>query len=349
MQTEYIKVSADDLERDFSILLRAGEIIRNGGLVVFPTETVYGLGGNALDASAAEKIYAAKGRPADNPLIVHINEPQEAEPFAMTTPLYHRIAEAFMPGPITVILSAKENLSRNVTAGLNTVAVRCPSHPVARALIRIAGVPIAAPSANLSGSTSPTDALHVKDDMDGRVHMIIDGGACSCGVESTIVKPEADGTLLLLRPGFITKEMLEETLGVSVTVAPSVLGQLKEGERVLSPGMKYRHYAPKAPLILLDGSAKERQYFLAEQKGRVAYLCYEEEKKALAPLSVALYVIGREGDKEKQAQSLFRVLRDVDKEGYDTIFAPLPDTEGVGMALYNRMIRAAAHHIQHLS
>lgn len=345
MQTQYKRTLPEDMDEASSAIQEAGNIIRDGGLVVFPTETVYGLGANAYRADAAASIFAAKGRPADNPLIVHVLHPEDAEGFAEPTPLYYRLAEAFMPGPLTVILNAKENLPRTVTAGLDTVAVRCPSHPVAAALIEAAGVPIAAPSANLSGSPSPTTAEHVKEDMWGRVHMILDGGPCQCGVESTIVKPEADGTLLLLRPGSITKEALEERLGLSVRVAPSVLGQLKEGEKVLSPGMKYKHYAPKASFILLDGSAKARRKFLAEQKGKLAYLCYTEEMDSLSASSLSLYPIGSEEDPSAQARVLFRILRDADKEGYDVIYAPLPKTIGVGMALYNRMIRAAAHQI----
>ncbi len=345
MQTQYKYTLPEDLERAASAISEAGIVIRNGGLVVFPTETVYGLGANAYRADAAANIFAAKGRPADNPLIVHVLNPKDAEAFAITTSLYYRLAEAFMPGPLTVILEAKENLPRTVTAGLDTVAVRCPSHPVAAALIEAAGVPIAAPSANLSGSPSPTDAEHVKEDMWGRVDLILDGGPCRCGVESTIVKPEKDGSLVLLRPGSITKEEIEERLGLTVRVAPSVLGQLKEGEKVLSPGMKYRHYAPKASFVLLDGTAESRRKFLAEQGKRVAYLCYEEEKDALATLSVTLYPIGSEKDESEQARVLFRILRDADKENFDTIYAPLPKTSGLGMALYNRMIRAAAHQI----
>ena len=346
METRYQYALPDDPLQAQSAVEEAADIIRTGGLVIFPTETVYGLGANALFEDAAAKIYAAKGRPADNPLIVHVAHPKDAEGFAHTTPLYYRLAEAFMPGPLTVILAAKDNLPRTVTAGLDTVAVRCPSHPVAAALIEASGVPIAAPSANLSGSPSPTNALHAKDDMWGRVDMILDGGECLCGVESTIVKPEEDGSLLLLRPGSVTKEALETRLGVTVRVAPAVLGQLKEGEKVLSPGMKYRHYAPKAQFILLDGTAESRIKFLAEQKSnKIAYLCYDEEGEVLSALPVKLLFIGKEQDTQAQAQVLFRILRDTDKEGFDVIYTPLPKTEGLGLALYNRMIRAAAHQI----
>ena len=337
-----IKPTATDLKNES--LVMAGEILRKGGTVIFPTETVYGLGANALDTEAASHIYAAKGRPADNPLIVHIAEPEEADSLCECPPLYARLARAFMPGPLTVIMQAKPCVPKTVTAGLPTVAVRCPAHPVAHALLLEAGVPIAAPSANLSGSPSPTCFLHVKEDMDGRVDMIIDGGECDYGVESTIVKIEDDGSLLLLRPGTITLEELD-TFGARVTVAPAVLGALKEGETALSPGMKYRHYAPEAPLYLLDGSSENRLKFLAEQKGKIAYLAYDEEMKSVASLGISLYSLGKEWDTQGQAKSLFRLLREADKQNYDVIYAPLPETKGLGMALYNRMIRAAAHQI----
>ena len=343
-KTIYAAVSPEDPHKDIESLTQAAALLQNGGTVIFPTETVYGLGANALDDEAAARIYAAKGRPADNPLIVHIAEPEEADALCVCPPLYARLARAFMPGPLTVIMPAKPCVPKTVTAGLSTVAVRCPAHPVAHALLFEAKIPIAAPSANLSGSPSPTCFLHVKDDMDGRVDMIIDGGECDFGVESTIVKIEDDGSLLLLRPGAITKEDLE-ALDVRVSVAPAVLGALKEGETVLSPGMKYRHYAPKAPLYLLDGTEEKRRKFLAEKKGRVAYLAYSEEEAALASLGVTLYSLGNEEDMLTQAKSLFRILREADKGDYDEIYAPLPQTEGLGMALYNRMIRAAAHQI----
>lgn len=348
MQTVYEILTDQDEKQRKSVLETAAEIIRHGGLVVFPTETVYGLGANALDSDAASKIYAAKGRPSDNPLIVHIADPSEAEALTEVSPLFYRLARAFMPGPLTVIMPKKDIIPASVTAGLDTVAIRCPSHPIARRLILTAGVPIAAPSANLSGSPSPTNAIHVREDMMGRVDMIIDGGACEVGLESTIVKIENDGLLTLLRPGAITKEDLF-ALGVEVRVADAVLGKLKEGEKVLSPGMKYRHYAPKAPLFLLDGNEKERRNFLADKKERIAYLAYDEETLALRTLSLDLYALGAKEDAKTQASRLFSLLREADKQNYTAIYAPLPDPSGMGMALYNRMIRAAAHQIIRLS
>lgn len=344
MKTEYLSVKDIESTEAKDAFLRAGEILRAGGTVVFPTETVYGLGANALDKDAAMRIYSAKGRPADNPLIVHIATPEDAVSFTDCPPLYAKLARAFMPGPITVIMAAKPCIPKTVTAGLSTVAVRCPSHPAAHALLVAAGIPIAAPSANLSGKPSPTCLAHVRDDMDGRVNMILDGGECEYGVESTIVKIEEDGTLLLLRPGAITKEDLEEQ-GLCVTVAPAVLGSLKEGETVLSPGMKYRHYAPTAPLYLLDGDREKRMAFLNNQKGRVAYLAYNEEKDAAFAQNLSLFLVGESEDTLTQAKNLFRLLREADKQNFDAIYAPLPSQKGMGMALYNRMIRAAAHQI----
>lgn len=349
MTTRYEILHDPLLPQDEGVLREAGDVLRQGGLVVFPTETVYGLGANALDETAASRIYAAKGRPADNPLIVHIAEVCEAEMLCDVPPMYYTLARFFMPGPLTVIMQAKAVVPKTVTAGLDTVAIRCPVHEVARRLITAAGVPIAAPSANLSGSPSPTDGPQVRDDMDGRVDMILDGGACQFGVESTIVKIQPDGSLLLLRPGAVTKEDLEAATGTQVSVASAVLGELPKGEKALSPGMKYRHYAPKAPLYLLDGTAETRRKFLAEQKGKIAYLCYEEEKEALSSFALHLYELGAMGDTYAQAHELFRLLRLADKENFDSIYAPLPPKDGMGMALYNRMIRAAAHHIISLS
>ena len=329
-----------------SALVQAADIIRGGGLVIFPTETVYGLGADATKEETAARIYAAKGRPADNPLIVHIAYPSDASTYAETPPLYDRLAKAFMPGPLTVILQAKDNVPRTVTAGLDTVAIRCPSHPVAHRLIELAGVPIAAPSANLSGKPSPTCAAHVKDDMDGRVDMILDGGACDIGLESTIVRIQSDGTLLLLRPGGITVAMLEK-ICPHIEIAEAVTGKLRDGEKVLSPGMKYRHYAPNAPVYLLSGTAEQRRDFLRTHAEGSALLCHDDEKDIFSPLfdRSALYLIGDSHDFGREAHLLYTCLREAEKRNYRAIYAPLPSKEGIGLALYNRLIRAAAYQI----
>ncbi len=349
MKTEFFQIQ--DLESPISreVLKRAAHILREGGLVVFPTETVYGLGANATDANAASRIYAAKGRPSDNPLIIHVANPQDAEKYAYTSPMYERLAMAFMPGPLTVILPVKETIPSTVTAGLTTVAVRCPSHPVAHALLEEAGIPIAAPSANLSGSPSPTRADHVMDDMNGRVDMILDGGDAEIGVESTIVKIEDDDTLTLLRPGGITPEMLCE-ITPDIHIAEAVLDVLPEGSVALSPGMKYKHYAPHAPLYLLSGEPAAGLSYILKRNGKIAVLCYEEETSVFKEYISAdlVFSIGKRNDEKTQAQRLFSLLREADKLSCDEIYAPLPKTEGMGMALYNRMIRAAAHNIIYL-
>ena len=346
MLTEAVIINDISDEKSQNTLNKAGQIIKNGGLVVFPTETVYGLGADATSAQAAEKIYNAKGRPSDNPLIIHIHEPLAAEKYTYTTPLFYKIADAFMPGPITVIMKAKEIVPKTVTAGLDTVAVRCPLHAVARELIKKAGVPIAAPSANLSGSPSPTCFKYAYADMNGRVDMIIDGGECEVGLESTIVKIEENGSLLLLRPGAITVEDLQ-TVCEDIKISDAVLSALKEGQAVLSPGMKYKHYAPKTPFFLLKGDFQKRLEYIASRKGRNAIICYDEEEgdfKKIIP-SELIFNFGKRYDMQEQARALFTLLRDADKTGADAIFAALPETSGIGMALYNIMIRAAGHRI----
>lgn len=349
MKTEIVKITDVNAAAEKQALKRAGELLRNGKLVVFPTETVYGLGADATDAQAAKKIYEAKGRPSDNPLIVHIGDPKEAAKYAVLSPRYYQLAEAFMPGPLTVIMPVKDTVPKSVTAGLSTVAIRCPSHPVARAMLIEAGIPVAAPSANLSGSPSPTCAKHVMDDMDGRVDMILDGGDCDIGVESTIVKIEEDETLTLLRPGAITKEMLACIAG-EIHIADAVLGMLPEGAVALSPGMKYRHYAPKAALYLLNGSAEQMLAYIQQQEGSIGLLCYEEERPIFENALPAshCFSLGDRANRLQQAQRLFYLLREMDKLQLDAIYAPLPPTDDIGMALYNRMIRAAAHHIVYL-
>lgn len=330
-------------EADADKLAEAGRVLREGGLVVFPTETVYGLGGNATDAEAAKKIYAAKGRPSDNPLIIHIAEPRDAEAYAETSPLYYRLAEAFMPGPLTLILPKKETIPHSVTGGLDSVAVRCPAHPIAHALIAAAGVPVAAPSANLSGKPSPTCAAHVIDDLSGRVEMILDGGACDIGLESTILKIDCD-VPVLLRPGGITYEQLCGVCG-QVEIAEAVLGRLRPGERPLSPGMMYRHYAPTTPLTLVRGErmAAVTAYLRARQEEGCGILCYAEEADALLP--ERRIILGHRDDMAEQAQHLFTALRDADAFGAPRLYAHFPDEKGMGLALCNRMLRAAAHQV----
>lgn len=328
-------------------LFPCAKIIKEGGLVVFPTETVYGLGADATNPEAAKKIYTAKGRPSDNPLIIHIANPRDAEKYTFTTPLYYRLAEAFMPGPLTVIMRSRDSVPRETRGGLDTVAVRCPSSKIANRLIELSGVAIAAPSANLSGTPSPTNARHVMDDMQGRVDVIIDGGDCDFGLESTIVKLEGDDAVTLLRPGRITVDDLL-ALGIRVNVADAVTNELREGEVALSPGMKYRHYAPTCEVVLFDGSIEKLVKYIKKTEMRnTAVIAYNEDKAIIEkelPHAV-VYDFGKKLDLFDQAHHLFNILREADKENYDVIYAPLPSSDGIGLALYNRMIRAAAHKI----
>ena len=348
MTTEILKISEKSLEiikdEEQEKIEKAARVIASGGLVAFPTETVYGLGADATDENAAKKIYAAKGRPSDNPLIIHIASAEDAEKYAYTNECYYRLAKAFMPGPLTVILPKKDTIPHSVTGGLDTVAVRCPSHPIARALIKASGTAIAAPSANISGSPSPTCAEHVVRDMTGRIDMIIDGGDCEIGLESTIVK--LDGSCaILLRPGAVTPDALE-CVCEKVSIAPSVTNELKENERPLSPGMKYRHYAPNAPLVLLDGDDENVLEFLcqAQKTECCTILCYDDEVNSLKREN--LIPIGKKNDLKKQAETLFAALRQANTHDTEIIYAHLPTKEGLGLALYNRMIRAAAHTIK---
>ena len=345
MKTEVYKI-LDPLNPDKDIISKAAETIRRGGLVVFPTETVYGLGADATPETAVASIFNAKGRPSDDPLIIHVSSPEEADRYSYTSELYYRLAERFMPGPLTVIMKSRDNIPKRTRGGLDTVAVRCPETLIARELIKSAGVPIAAPSANISGSPSPTSAKHVIDDMMGKVDVIIDGGDADFGLESTIVKIENDGTLTLLRPGKITVEELESI--ASVKIADAVTDKLGENEVALSPGMKYRHYAPRAPLILIDGDISEITGYIKEQrKERIAVIAYEEflpQIKRELPLAY-VYSFGKADDEKAQAHTLFSILREADVENFDEIYAPLPKKSGISLALYNRMIRAAAHKI----
>ena len=336
MNTRLCKI--DPHRPDESVLREASAVLHCGGLVAIPTETVYGLAANALDPQAVLGIYAAKHRPADNPLIVHVSSVGMAKRYVTEWPdAAQKLADAFWPGPLTMILPKRDVIPPEVTCGGPSVALRFPSHPAARAVIEASGLPLAAPSANLSGSPSPTCAAHVMHDFDGAIDMVIDGGQCACGVESTVV------TLCttpprLLRPGFVTVEELRGVLG-EVAVDPAVFHALKDGQPVASPGMKYRHYAPKARLTLLDGPlAACAAYVNARAAEHPTVLCFEGDEPAF---SVDTLVYGREGDPESQAARLFDVLRTLDERGVTLAYARCPAREGVGMAVWNRILRAA--------
>ena len=343
MNTQIVKI--EKIEGHISDIENAASIIKSGGLVVIPTETVYGLGGDGTNPLSSKKIYEAKGRPSDNPLIIHIAHPSDAEKYANTCEMYYSLAKAFMPGPLTVILTKKDVIPKETTGGLDTDAVRCPSHPVARAVIEKAGVPIAAPSANISGRPSATSAEYVIEDFDGKVDMIIDGGVCEIGLESTIVMIKNVGekkSLVLLRPGAITFDALC-CVCEHVEISPTLEGTLKEDEHPLSPGMKYKHYAPASPLVLLDGDEKDVLNFLiSEQKSKkCAIICYDEDIEYLE--DKLLLPIGKKDDLSSHGKQLFAKLRQCDRLSPEVIYAHLPQKNGIGLALYNRMIRAAAH------
>ncbi len=338
MQTQVLPISPAALQQ-------AAALLRAGQLVAFPTETVYGLGANALDRDAVLSIFAAKGRPADNPLIVHVWSRDQLPALCQVPEAAEKLMDAFWPGPLTILMPRKEAIPLEVTAGLDTVGMRMPSSPAAAALLKACGVPIAAPSANRSGKPSPTSAQHVLEDMDGRIPLILDDGPCDVGVESTVVDV-CHGTPCILRPGGITREMLESVLG-RVEVAGSVLRPLREGETARSPGMRYRHYAPRGQVTLLRGeearvvSALQTLYHQAEADGKHAcVLCFSEHVAALSTCHP--HDLGSIAHPEQVAHRLFDTLRRLDEEGMEAIFSEVVAPEGVGLAVMNRLGRAAA-------
>ena len=326
-------------------IIKTAEILKNGGLAAIPTETVYGLAADALNGEAVAKIFAAKGRPMDNPLIVHVAEFEDIERFALVREIPEaakKLAKVFWPGPLTIIMKKGGVIPDEVSAGLDTVAIRLPSHPSARAIIKAADTPLAAPSANLSGSPSPTTAQHVMNDMDGKIDAVFDGGACGIGVESTVITL-AEDTPRLLRPGKVTLEELREVLG-EVELDSAVLNKLKDGQKAASPGMKYKHYAPKANVILLKCTDDEFINYVNRCGGSgVAALCCDED---VEKLSVKYISLGKRNDYEAHAQRLFDSLRRIDGYGnIVTVYTRLPSTDGVGLAVYNRLIRAAGFEV----
>ena len=315
----------------------ACQLLRQGQVVGIPTETVYGLAANALDPEAAHRIYAAKGRPSDNPLIVHIADVKDLYPLVDHCPkLAEKLADAFWPGPLTMIFPKSEKVPAATTGGMDTVAVRMPAHPAAREIIKECGLPLAAPSANLSGKPSPTKASHVYQDMQGRIPLILDGGDCQVGVESTVIAVHED-SVRLLRPGGITVEMLSGYC--DVIVDDGVLHQLKEGEKALSPGMKYKHYAPSAQVILLDGPEEAFIQYVNSHAGEGVYAMAGEQEAE--QLTVPTLLFGGEHEEAEQARQLFDCLRECDEKGAKTVYARLPDSKGVGLAVLNRLLRAA--------
>ena len=324
----------------------AAGILKAGGLVAFPTETVYGLGANAFDADAVLSIFTAKGRPADNPLIVHIHDRVQLDEIGDIPPRAPALMDAFWPGPLTILFPRKASIPDVVTAGLSTVAVRMPSHPVALSLLRKSGIPVAAPSANRSGRPSPTTAMHVMEDMKGIIPMILDGGPCEIGVESTVLDL-THGSPVILRPGGVTKSMLEEVLHEEVYLAGSILRPLQPEEKALSPGMRYKHYAPKGNVTLVRGGETAvvstlrllcRQDLAAGKKSCV--LCFTEHVPMLS--DCCPHDMGSVENHAEIAHRLFDILRHLDQEGMETIYSEVIPPEGVGLAVMNRLGRAAA-------
>lgn len=346
MNTRVVKMEEENL--DVQALQEAGTLIKAGGLVAFPTETVYGLGGDALNGASSGKIYAAKGRPSDNPLIIHIARMEDLGYIVKEVPEEaYKLARRYWPGPLTMIFDKAECVPRETTGGLDTVAVRMPSNQIARALIREAGGYIAAPSANLSGRPSPTSARYVIEDLEGRVDMIIDGGGADLGLESTIVDLTGDKPTIL-RPGYITEEMLEETLGQVEIDKTIVDGNSRQAPK--APGMKYRHYAPKGTLLIVEGEADERisyinrQISLQKEKGKKTGVIAADET-AGKYFADSVKSVGKRSDEEQIARALFRVLREFDDEEVQAIYAESFESRGVGCAVMNRLLKAAGHQV----
>ncbi|TCT13100.1 translation factor SUA5 [Natranaerovirga pectinivora] len=347
MKTKIYKIDKNNI--DDNKIKEAAAILKEGGLVAFPTETVYGLGANALDVDAANKIYKAKGRPSDNPLIVHIANVESLNELVAYLPEKgKKVIEAFWPGPLTLILNKSKNIPDNITGGLNTVAVRMPSHPIAIEVIKEAKIPIAAPSANTSGRPSPTNANHVIEDLEGKIDMIIDGGMVDIGLESTVIDFTSD-IPLILRPGYITKEMIENVIG-KIEIDKALLEEFAHSEAPRSPGMKYKHYAPKAPLNIIDGE-------LDKVVCKINELLLDNEKKGLkvgiiATKQTKMYynsgivkVIGDRNHENEIAKHLFKTLREFDALGVDIILSESFNENYLGQAIMNRLLKASGYKI----
>ncbi len=323
-----------------SALDRASEILRAGGIVAIPTETVYGLAASAYSDTAIKKVFDAKGRPQDNPLIVHISDMKMLRSIANDIPeSAYECARRFWPGPFTMVLNRADGIAQSVSAGLDTVAVRMPLDKTARDIIRKSGLPLAAPSANASGSPSPTTAKHVLSDLDGKIDAVVMGEACTVGVESTVISLVGD-IPRLLRPGAVTVEQLREVLP-DIVVDSAVLSELKAGETATSPGMKYKHYAPTTDVYLVEGESNAFVDFV-NGKTDTAALCFAEESDKI---QIKKIIYGAACDEATLAKNLFAVLRDVDSLKVKSVYVHAPSKQGVGLAVYNRLIRAAAFRV----
>lgn len=347
METQIIKINEENI--DSKEMEEAGKLIASGELVAFPTETVYGLGGDALDPEAAHKIYSAKGRPSDNPLIVHIAEYEDMYRVGRNIPPQAKLlADAFWPGPLTMIVEKSDNVPYATTGGMDTVAVRMPNHPVALALIRKSGCLIAAPSANTSGRPSPSKASHVAEDLSGKIAMIIDGGEVSIGIESTIIDL-TEKTPMVLRPGYITPKMLSDVLGEEVIIDPGIIAA-DDTKKPKAPGMKYKHYAPKADMIIVDGqkdaviSVINSKIAQAKEAGRKAAVIATEETKDKYNADIVLS-IGSRSDEDTIAQHLYTILRECDELNVEAIYSESFSTPRIGQAIMNRLLKAAGHQV----
>lgn len=346
MKTEIVKIDEEQIDQE--AIARAGEILKRGGLVAFPTETVYGLGGDALNENSSRLIYAAKGRPSDNPLIVHITNMEALKKIVTEIPpAARKLAERYWPGPLTMIFHKSSAVPLATTGGLDTVAVRMPSHKTARAMIDAAGGYIAAPSANRSGRPSPTVARYVIEDLDGLVDMIIDGGEVNIGLESTIIDLTGE-VPTILRPGYVTQDMLTETLGL-VDMDRTIL-DANSRQAPKAPGMKYRHYAPKGNLSIVEGEPERVVSYINE---RISALQKEGKKTGVIATdeTVARYhgddikSVGSRRDEEVIARHLFRILREFDDDNVEVMFTESFETAGIGQAIMNRLLKAAGHQV----
>ncbi|MDO4174260.1 MAG: L-threonylcarbamoyladenylate synthase [Eubacteriales bacterium] len=343
MQTKLLRPS-----EDATALETAGALLRAGEVVGIPTETVYGLAANALDPDAVARIFAAKGRPQDNPLIVHIAALDDVDGIAAEfPPQAQALAQAFWPGPLTIILPKQDRIPMVTSGGLNTVGIRFPSHPMAQAIIRAAGVPLAAPSANTSGRPSTTTAQHVMEDLDGKIAAVVDGGPCTVGVESTVVSL-CGARPRLLRPGGISLEQLQSVLGI-VEVDRALREKIDDTEKVSAPGMKYRHYAPNAPVTVVVGPAQASADYIYAQLGENSgVLCFDECAQQFSGKAV-VETFGPAEDKEEQAREVFDALRRFDDTDCTEIFAQCPSASGIGLAVANRIKKAAGFHVVDLT
>ncbi len=347
-ETVILNISEDlSGKEDIKSLLFAADVIKKGGTVCFPTETVYGLGANALDPDAVASIFEAKGRPQDNPLIIHLDDIKKAEQYCFTkeNPYLPKV-EKFMPGPITVILKKRDIVPSVVTSGLDTVGVRVPENKVANKFIELCGLPIAAPSAHISGKPSPTCAEHVIEDLSGKVDVILCAGHTRVGLESTIIKLEGEDAPMLLRPGAVTLEQLKASLG-DVGLSPAILSEMKPGDVASAPGMKYRHYAPSAPVFLVMGEEEDVRNFIAHKQKteKCAVLVFSEDKEYVD--NTYLFDIGSKYDTDMQAHMIFAALRATDSiDGLSAVYVHITgDKSGLNLALFNRLLKASAYNI----